>query len=195
MEGQPQEPAPQNPPPGAPPPPPPPDQVPNRVPPPPQRQTQSSHTYSQSGSLTYDQTSQTWVDQYGNVVSEEQATYVDANAGRRSLLRRLAAVISFLAGLLSVLLTARFLLLLFAANPTNDLVNFVYDVTSPFVEPFEGIFDDYVFSGDNVIEWSSLIALIIWSLVAGAIVKIMYLLFSPSDSGKQVYSTTRRNTP
>jgi uncharacterized protein YggT (Ycf19 family) len=126
------------------------------------------------------------------VVTQEQTTFADPHRRRRQTLNRIAAVISFLVGLLGVLLISRFFLLLFAANPTNDIVDFVYDVTKPFVEPFEGIFDDYVFDVDNVIEWSSLIAFVVWSLVGGAIVSVMYFLFDKPASADEVTTTTRR---
>jgi uncharacterized protein YggT (Ycf19 family) len=178
------------------PPPPPQSQVPNRMPPPTRPQPiQTEQTHTESGSGRYDRTSQTWVDSQGRVVTQEQASFVDPRFRRRQTLNRIAAVISFLVGLLGVLLLSRFFLLLFAANPTNDIVDFVYDVTKPFVEPFEGIFDNHVFDVDNVIEWSSLIAFFVWSLIGGAIVSLMYFLFDKPASGEEVTTTTRRDMP
>jgi YggT family protein len=155
----------------------------------------TERTYSEVGSRQVEQVRETYVDQYGNVVQSEQRSYDDAYEKRRSLLNRIAAVISFIVGLITLLVGTRFLLLLFAANPANDFVDFIYDISHPFVEPFEGIFDNEVFDEDNVIEWASLIAMVVWSVVGAIVVRLMYVLFSPSRSSKRVYSTTRENMP
>ena len=166
---------------------------PPNVPPPPARVTQSERTYSQSGSVRMEQTRETYVDQYGNVVQRDERTYDDEYARKSSRMRMIAGVISFIFGVINALLFARFFLLLGGASASNDFVDFIYDVSYPFAAPFDGIFEDYVFSEDNVVEWASLIGIVFWSIIGGALVRLLYLFFGPSRSSQQVYSSTRQN--
>ena len=47
---------------------------------------------------------------------------------------------TFAFGILQALLILRIILLLLVANPGNDIVDFIFSVTQPFVEPFIGMF-------------------------------------------------------
>ena len=49
-------------------------------------------------------------------------------------------VVTFAFGVLQVLLILRIILLLLVANPGNDLVDAIFNITQPFVEPFIGMF-------------------------------------------------------
>jgi hypothetical protein len=139
-----------------------------------------------------EQVSETYVDEYGNVVRRDERTYDDSYERRRNTVRVIAGIASFIFGVINFLLVARFFLLLGGANPTNDFVDLVYDWSYPFAAPFDGIFEDYVFSDDNVIEWASIIGIVFCSVIGGAVVRLIYLIFGPSRSSKQVYSSTRQ---
>ena len=86
-------------------------------------------------------------------------------------------VLSLLFGILAVLIGLRILLLLLVANETNSIVDFVYNVTQPFVEPFRGIFafDAVTPGGGSVFDIAALVALVGWLLIYLLLVAILRL--------------------
>ena len=86
-------------------------------------------------------------------------------------------VLSLLFGILAVLIALRILLLLFVANQSNTIVDFVYNVTEPFVAPFRGIFSFDAVSpgGGSVFDVAALVALIGWLLIYLLLMAILRL--------------------
>jgi len=80
-----------------------------------------------------------------------------------------ARVIGFLFGILQALLILRIVLLLLVANPGNDVVAAILNVSDPFVEPFRGMFALDRVSSDvgSVFDVAALVALIGWTLIEG----------------------------
>jgi uncharacterized protein YggT (Ycf19 family) len=100
--------------------------------------------------------------------------YVDTAPGPLYYARR---VVSLLFGILAVLIGLRILLLLLVANQQNDIVDFVYNVTEPFVAPFRGIFqfDEVTPGGGSVFDVAAVVALIGWLLIYVLIMAILRL--------------------
>lgn len=84
-------------------------------------------------------------------------------------------VVWFLAGVIIALLALRILLLLLAANQGTPFVDFVYVVSGMFAAPFYGIFSYEPSYGKSVFEVSSLVAIIVYALVAWGIAKLVTL--------------------
>ena len=104
-------------------------------------------------------------------VSDSGAGYESTGPGALYYARR---IISLLFGILFVLLIVRMVLLLLVANPGNQIVDFVYSVTEPFVAPFRGIFQfDQVVSGDATLDIAALVALVGWLLIYLLIMAIL----------------------
>ncbi|MDQ4036642.1 MAG: YggT family protein, partial [Chloroflexota bacterium] len=84
---------------------------------------------------------------------------------------------SLLFGILAVLLGLRILLLLLVANQQNSIVDFVYNVTEPFVAPFRGIFaiNEVTPGGGSVLDIAALVALIGWLLIYLLLMAILRL--------------------
>jgi len=80
----------------------------------------------------------------------------------------------FIIGIVNVLIAIRFVLLLLGANQTAGFVDFIYGITGVLVAPFVGIFGEPTY-GQFVFEWSSLLAIAIYSLIAWGIVKLLTL--------------------
>ena len=76
-------------------------------------------------------------------------------------------IVTFLFGILQVLLILRIILLLLVANRGNDVVQFVLNVTQPFVEPFLNMFALNRVTADqgSVLDVAAIVALIGWKLV------------------------------
>lgn len=86
-----------------------------------------------------------------------------------------ARVVTFLFGILQALLILRIVLLLLVANPGNDVVAMILNVTDPFVEPFRGMFAlDRVGSGaGSIFDVAAVVALIGWTLVEALILALL----------------------
>ncbi len=110
------------------------------------------------------------VDAYGapapatSTVRTTDSAYVAPGPGGATLAAR---VVSFLFGVLQVLLILRIILLLLVANAGNDVVRFVFNVTQPFVEPFLGMFSLNRVTADqgSTLDIAAIVALIGWTLV------------------------------
>lgn len=84
-----------------------------------------------------------------------------------------ARIVWYLAGILLALLAIRFVLALLGANPANSFANFIYNVTSPFVRPFVTLFGYSIRYGVARVEPFTIIAMIIYFLVALGITKLI----------------------
>lgn len=80
----------------------------------------------------------------------------------------------FIAGVIIALIAIRFILLLLGANQSAGFVDFIYGITSIFVAPFVGIFGEPIY-GSFMFEWSSVLAIIVYSLIAWGIVRLVTL--------------------
>jgi uncharacterized protein YggT (Ycf19 family) len=99
-----------------------------------------------------------------STVRTTDATYVPA--GPEPVVTA-ARVVTFAFGVLQAVLILRIVLLLLIANPGNDVVALILNVTDPFVEPFRGMFSlDRVASDEgSVFDVAAVVALIGWTLV------------------------------
>ncbi|MES2630749.1 MAG: YggT family protein [Patescibacteria group bacterium] len=88
-------------------------------------------------------------------------------------------IIWFIVGLINILLVTRFTLLALGANPSAGFVDFIYGITNVLVAPFVGIFGEPVY-GRFMFDWSSIVAIIVYSLIALGIVKLL-TLSNPED--------------
>lgn len=92
-------------------------------------------------------------------------------------LRRLTWLIQLAFGILNGLIALRFFLKLMAANPANPFAQLVYFITTPFVWLFQGITITPGFAGIEL-EFFSLIAIVVYTLVAWVIIRLLWILFA-----------------
>jgi uncharacterized protein YggT (Ycf19 family) len=83
-------------------------------------------------------------------------------------------VVWYILGLLEVLLAFRFILRLTSANPTAGFTDFIYSVTAPLIAPFAAVFPATAVEG-SVFEWSTLLAMLVYWLIAWAIIKLFVM--------------------
>jgi uncharacterized protein YggT (Ycf19 family) len=97
-------------------------------------------------------------------VRTTDSAYVAPGPGGATFASR---IVSFVFGVLQVLLILRIILLLLVANAGNDIVRLVFNVTQPFVEPFLGMFALNRVTADqgSVLDIAAIVALIGWTLV------------------------------
>jgi hypothetical protein len=88
-------------------------------------------------------------------------------------------LVYFFFGALEVLLAFRFILKLAGASLGNAFVGLIYGITGIFILPFRGIFHAGVTQGietASVFEPSTLVALIVYAVLAWGIVKLLSVL-------------------
>jgi uncharacterized protein YggT (Ycf19 family) len=74
--------------------------------------------------------------------------------------------VTFAFGILQALLILRIVMLMLVANAGNAIVDAVYSITQPFVDPFIGMFAlDRVTAGQSVLDVAAIVALIAWTLL------------------------------
>ncbi len=107
----------------------------------------------------------------------QREVYVeDITAAQRQGLYQLSALIGFLFGVLEGLIGIRILLRLIAANPANPFARLIYDITAIFLAPFFGLTATPA-AGGSALEISSMIAMVVYALLAWAIIRLIWLLF------------------
>jgi len=87
---------------------------------------------------------------------------------------KLAQFVWFIYGLVTAFLVARFILRLMGANSAAAFTDFIYNTTSPLVQPFSNVLSNSAFT-TGTIEWAAIIALVIYYLFAWAIVRLFSL--------------------
>jgi uncharacterized protein YggT (Ycf19 family) len=121
------------------------------------------------------------------IAAHTESTIADPYSGRRENALKLQQGIYILFGLIEVVLALRFVLRLLGANAQAGFAQLIYGVTGPLVAPFQGLFGS-VQSDASVLESSSLVALLVYALVAWLIVKLAFLAFGETRSAT---ATTR----
>lgn len=87
----------------------------------------------------------------------------------------------YILGIIEVILTFRFGLKLLAANPSAGFSSFIYTISYPFAAPFLKVFNaSKVESG--VFEWTTLLAMFVFFLIAWGIVKLFSMSKTVSTS-------------
>ena len=121
----------------------------------------------------------------GEQVMRSEHVSVPSPAAQRSAgVERAKQVIYFIFGVVEALLALRFVLLLLGASEASAFVRLIYGLSQPFVLPFQGIFGEPSLGG-SVIEWASLVGIIVYMLVAYGITRIVELALSPEQRPKR----------
>ncbi len=83
-------------------------------------------------------------------------------------------IIWYILGVIEAVLALRFILKLLGANPGAGFTDFIYDLSGFFVAPFLAVFRSARVEG-SVFEWSTLLAMAIYWLVALGIIKLFFM--------------------
>ena len=107
-----------------------------------------------------------------------QSVSTSETVGNNVVARR---IVYYIAGFIIALLALRLVLLLLAANQGAPFVDFVYGLSSVFAWPFYGIFSYQPSYGQSTFEISTVVAIIVYALIAMGIAKLFTLTSSRSD--------------
>ena len=104
-----------------------------------------------------------------------------------------AAWIGIALAVIEVIIGFRLGFLLAGANPSNGFVDFIYDISGPLTDPFQGIVSNRSVDG-GIFEPPSIIAMLVY-LVAGALLIALILAMTTglAPHGDRVVSSRRRH--
>lgn len=83
-------------------------------------------------------------------------------------------IVWYILGLIEVLLFFRFILKLLAANGNAGFTKFIYGITHLFAAPFISVFRASYIEG-NIFEWTTLLAMLVYWIMAFGIIKIFLM--------------------
>ena len=96
------------------------------------------------------------------------------NSSSTKPLYRATQIVWYVLGLIEVLLAFRFVLKLLGANPVAGFSSFIYGITYVFAAPFLNVFSKTTLSG-SVLEWTTLLAMLVYWIIALGIIKIFLM--------------------
>jgi hypothetical protein len=135
---------------------------------------------------------ESYVDSMGNRVDSHAEVFEDTNQRRANIRYRIARITYSVSGVLEVILLLRLFFRLLGASRDNGFIMFLYGLSHVFVAPFNGIFNDQALGSRSVFEVSTLIAMLVYALLAWGIVVLGRTVFAPTLSGRQSITTMRR---
>ncbi|MGB3072680.1 MAG: YggT family protein [Candidatus Moraniibacteriota bacterium] len=101
------------------------------------------------------------------------------SSGSTRPLYRGTQVVWYILGLVEVLLAFRLVLKLLGANAGAGFTSFIYMVTTPFTTPFASVFKVSRSQG-SVFEWTTILAMFVYFVVAWGIIKLLVMSMSIS---------------
>lgn len=101
---------------------------------------------------------------------------------KKKTILRSNQIIWYILGFIEVLLTFRLLLKMLGANQYVGFTSFIYSITSPLALPFSGVVGISA-TGSSVLEWSTIIAGIVYLCVAWGLVYLLEIIYpiTPRD--------------
>jgi hypothetical protein len=127
-----------------------------------------------------------------NRVSEVRTSQRESNQEQRIFSFKATQWIWLGLGIVEALIGLRIVLKLIAANPESPFAAFIYNVSAIFLYPFAGLVGTPA-AGGVVLELSSIIAMLVYALLAWGLERIVWVIFyRPRGSVVGVTQTTTR---
>lgn len=138
--------------------------------------------------MTRDPDEQENLERRRELVREEEAFRLQQEQGRLEAAKKNSAFawiinsISFLVGLLEILLVIRFILRVSGANTENSFAQFIYNISEPFIAPFSTLFiSPATKGGANIFDLNVLVAIVVYALLGWLAITLVRFL-----QGRQV---------
>jgi len=125
--------------------------------------------------------------------SEVQTTQKEPERERRIFTFKATQFVWLVLGILEGLLALRFVLKLIAANPNSPITVFIYGLTGFFLLPFTGL-TVTPSMGSAIFEISTLIAMLVYGLIAWAIERLIWVIFYRPKGPVTETTTTDEHT-
>lgn len=102
---------------------------------------------------------------------------------KKKVIFRSYQVIWYVLAVIETLLTFRVVLKVLGANTNSAFVGLIYAISDPLAVPFRGIFNVMSAGKGAYFEWSTLVAMIVYLLIAYALVHLMQIM-KPTTPGE-----------
>jgi len=122
-------------------------------------------------------------------VDQTATTASDPYAAKRRNASRVVQAIYLVFGVIEALIAMRIVLHALGANPSAGFAQLVYGLTAPLVAPFAGLFGNPQANG-SLLELQSIVALVVYALVAWVLGKLAWLMFGETRSAVTASSTS-----
>lgn len=127
-----------------------------------------------------------------NRITEVRTVQRERGREDRVLTFKATQLVWLMFGILEALIALRIGLKLIAANPASLIVSMIYGFTDLFLFPFQGMTIAPSYNG-MVLEIPSLIAMVIYALIAWAIERIIWVVFYRPRGPVEAVTETRTN--
>lgn len=124
-----------------------------------------------------------------NRVSEVRTTQREPDRERRIFTFKATQLVWLVFGVLEALIALRIGLKLIAANPGSPIAAFIYGFTDLFLLPFAGLVGTPS-TGGMVLEVTSVIAMVVYALIAWALERILWVIFYRPRGPVESHTTT-----
>jgi len=84
-------------------------------------------------------------------------------------------IVWYIFGFIEILLAFRLVLKFLGANPEAGFSSFIYGITYIFAAPFLSVFRSSVIAEGNVFEWTTLLAMFVYWVIAMGIIKLFLM--------------------
>lgn len=95
---------------------------------------------------------------------------------KKKAIFRTHQIIWYILAIVELLLAFRMTLLALGANPSSGFTHIIYSLSNPLALPFRGIFGVTATPEGNFFEWSTIVAAIVYALIAYGLVELMQLV-------------------
>jgi len=119
-----------------------------------------------------------WNIEHHQAVNLDEKKRGIAAANQNSAIARIVNIVYYLFGILELLLVVRVILHLVGANAGNSFANFIDVLTAPFVALFASLLQNPALGGTAVLEVTTIIAMLVWGIVAWLIARLIWLVMS-----------------
>lgn len=99
---------------------------------------------------------------------------------------KIRKIVYFILGIIEALFAFRLIFKLLGANYGSSFVSLIYTITGVLIAPFSGIFRTAVNKGietKSVLEPTTIIAMIVYALIAYGVVRLIEIFETPKDKG------------
>lgn len=114
----------------------------------------------------------------------------DTASERNIVLFRIYQLTWFVLGIIETLLLFRFVFKMIGANTFSGFTDFIYSLSDPLTAPFVNILPSTT-SNASVMEWSTLIAIIVYLVIAYGIFELLGLWTPLQRQQKHIHKRTR----
>lgn len=112
-------------------------------------------------------------EEFHETIPAAQTSFVEYAEADFDVRPMAASLVMWMAAVTETILLLRLALRLFAANPANGFVSFIYQISRPLIQPFFGVVGIQLNTAPGAFETATAAAMIVYGLLAFLIVALI----------------------